>query len=218
MSEAKAKQPGKISTFIKWAFSIIATLFISLVISIVIEILGITFDWWQQPGHLHAKHMFTSEINWVLGDFLSTNNWYQNKFVSFFKYLYEILIINTGLEFLLKKTNFVGEYLLAVVYIIQVVIVRILIILCAIPAFLLINVFVASDGLLYRELRKLGGDREHPFIYHHSKRWIKPLVGLPIVLLLASPFSVHPTIFILVITIVPSVFIWLAFALFMKYL
>jgi hypothetical protein len=37
---------------------------ISIFLSIVIEWLGIVFDWWQLPQHYHAKNMFDAELNW----------------------------------------------------------------------------------------------------------------------------------------------------------
>jgi hypothetical protein len=48
---------------------------------IVIEWLGIVFDWWQLPQHYHAKNMFDAELNWALGDFLSNNLFYKNTFL-----------------------------------------------------------------------------------------------------------------------------------------
>jgi muconolactone delta-isomerase len=48
-------------------------------LSIVIEWLGIVFDWWQLPQHYHAKNIFDAELNWALGDFLSNNLFYNYK-------------------------------------------------------------------------------------------------------------------------------------------
>lgn len=212
------RNPSKLNGFLDYIVRIFVLLFISVVISIVIEWLGMAFSWWDLPKHYHAKNMFKTELGWVLGDFLSHNEFYKDKFIYFFENSYYYLIKQTGLEYLSQNIDFLIEYLLAAIYMVQVIIVRLLIIICAIPAFLLLNSFIVTDGLIMRELRKLGSGMESSFIYHHLKRWIKPLAGLAIILLLSSPISIHPSIFILVFTLIPGFFIWGSVSYFKKHL
>jgi integrating conjugative element membrane protein (TIGR03747 family) len=162
--------------------------------------------------------MFDSEINWVLGDFLSDNYFYKENFIHLFENAYYWAVQQTGLEWLSNNTDYLAQYILSAIYIIQVVVVRLIVILCAIPAFIILNIFFVVDGLFIRQLRKISGATESAYIYHHAKVWIKPLIGLPIVLLLSSPWSVHPSIFILFVSIVPGFFIWSSVAYFKKYL
>jgi hypothetical protein len=73
-------------------------------------------------------------------------------------------------------------------------------------------------GFLLDNLENYQGATESAYIYHHAKRWIKPLIGLPIVLLLSSPWSVHPSVFILFVSAVPGFFVWMSAAYFKKHL
>jgi len=49
-----------------------------------------------------------------------------------------------------------------------------------------------QEGLVRRELRKWGGGAESAFLYHHLKRWLRPLFILGWLVYLAAPFTVHP--------------------------
>lgn len=212
------KRTGKFNRLVNFILSVFGVLLMSILLSIVIEWLGIAFDWWHLKHHHHAKHLFDSEINWVLGDFLSDNRFYQDSFVHIFEQSYYWAIQQTGLEWLSNHSNYLVQYILSAIYIIQVVVVRLMVIVCAIPAFMVLNLFFIADGLFIRQLRKLSGATESAYIYHHAKRWIKPFVGLPIVLLLSSPWSVHPSVFIIVVSLVPGFFVWMSVAYFKKHL
>jgi integrating conjugative element membrane protein (TIGR03747 family) len=216
--DVKKTRTGKFSKAFGFVFDVFALLFITIVLSVIIEWLGIAFDWWDLDKHYHAKSMFDSEINWVLGDFLSDNTFYKENFIHLFENAYYLAVQQTGLEWLSNNSDYLVQYILSAIYIIQVVVVRLIVILCAIPAFIMLNVFFVIDGLFIRQLRKISGATESAYIYHHAKVWIKPLIGLPIVLLLSSPWSVHPSIFILFVSIVPGFFIWSSVAYFKKYL
>ncbi len=216
-NEVNKKAPGKISSAFMWLSGAISVLVISILLSIIIEWLGMAFNWWSEPNYYHAKTMFNTEIDWVLGDFLAEDSVYVNIFLNAFEWSYLWLIDKSGLLYL-SGVDFIANYALAAIYIIQVVLIRLLIILCAIPAFIVINLITTIDGMYIRQLRKFGGATESAFLYHHSKRWIKPIISLFVVLMLASPFSVHPSIFILAISLVPGFFLWLSVAYFKKYL
>lgn len=212
------KRPGKFAKLFNFIFSLFSLLLISIALSIFIEWLGIIFDWWDLKKHYHAKNMFNSELNWALGDFLSNNMFYKDTFLHIFETSYYYAIKQTGLEWLSNNSDYLVQYILSAIYIIQVVVIRLIVIACAIPVFIALNIFFIADGLFIRQLRKLSGATESAYIYHHAKRWIKPLIGFPIVLLLALPWSVHPSVFILFVSIIPGFFIWMSTAYFKKHL
>jgi hypothetical protein len=268
------KSPSKLIGIPTYLFGILSTLFLSIVISIIIEWIGIFFNYWDLPGHLHAKDIFTKELSWVLGDSLSSMqsvaNFYTDAFTQINHYaiqksgieqlalgelslsMFWILIISVFFSYLANWTHFrddfimsfflnilailpilflisvaidiilgfnvLKEYIFAMVYIIQLTIIRVLTILFSFPAFLLITLYVIADGLYQRQIRKLSGAMESSFIYHHTKRWIKPLIAAPMVLLLASPFAIHPSVFVLVATLTPGFFILTTVKYFKKYL
>ena len=214
----KKRSNNKFLQFIEWIVTVFGILVISIIISIIIEWLGIAFDWWQEPGYHHAKTMFETELNWVLGDFLSNQPKISNFFLNTHNSVYYYMIKSTGLEYLSQNmTGFLLVAVLSAIYIIEVVFVRIIVIICAFPAFFILGAVATVDGLYVRKMRQLTGAIEKGGIYHYTKRWIKPLIITPIVLLLASPTSIHPTFFILAISIFPSFTIWLSVATYKKY-
>jgi hypothetical protein len=145
---------GKFSQALFFIISITSILLITIILSIIIEWLGIiiewlgiAFDWWHLEKHYHAKHLFDSEINWVLGDFLSDNSFYKDSFLHIFEQSYYWTIKQTGLEWLSNHADYLVQYILAAIYIIQVVVVRLMVIVCAIPAFIVLN-----QGYFYKTM------------------------------------------------------------------
>ncbi len=100
----------------------------------------------------------------------------------------------SGLEVLRVALRHLGEYLLAAAYITQLVGARLAVVLLALPAYALIGVMGAVDGLVQRDLRRFGGGAESGFMYHHLKTAVRPLFSVPVFLYLISPWSVHPTL------------------------
>ena len=268
------KSPGKFVGVPTYLVSVLAFLFLSIAISVIIEWVGMYFEYWDEPNYQHAKVNFITELNWVLGDSLASMqqaaNFYSYLFETLNYYLVErsglklavageltlsllwILAVTILFSFLANWTKFrddvvmqvflsilgtlpvlfliaiaidivfdlvfLKDYILALVYILQLTIVRVLTILFSLPTFILLTLYIAADGMYQRQIRKLSGAMESSFVYHHSKRWIKPLIGLPIVLLLSSPVAIHPSIFVLVVTLTPGAFLLVSIKYFKKYM
>ena len=268
------KSPSKLIGLPSYIVNILAVIFLSIVISTIVEWIGMYFNYWDEPNYLHAKNTFVTEINWVLGDALSSVQNMANMYSYLFEVLNQHLVEQSGLKLLAAgelsvsllwmfvvsalfiflanwtkfrddiimqiflsilamlpilfliaigidyvfEIGFLKDYILALVYILQLTIVRVLTILFSLPVFVLLTLYIVADGMYQRQIRKLSGAMESSFVYHHSKRWIKPLIGLPIVLLLSSPVAIHPSIFVLVVTLTPGMFLLVSIKYFKKYL
>lgn len=80
------------------------------------------------------------------------------------------------------------KYLIAAAFIILVVMARVLILVLA-----LLSAFVdLVDGLVRRDIRRVGAGRESGFVYHRAKASVLLLAVLPWVVYLALPISVNP--------------------------
>ncbi|VVM25650.1 hypothetical protein BSPWISOXPB_7686 [uncultured Gammaproteobacteria bacterium] len=79
------KRPGKFGKLLNFIVSVFGVLIISIFLSIVIEWLGIVFDWWQLPQHYHAKNIFDAELNWALVIFYQTTCFTKTHFCIFLK-------------------------------------------------------------------------------------------------------------------------------------
>lgn len=84
------------------------------------------------------------------------------------------------------------DYLLAALFTVFTFVVRLTVLTLATPLFLLAVVTGLVDGLMRRDLRKFGADRESSFVYHRAKRTLLPLMVSPWVIYLSLPWSLSP--------------------------
>jgi integrating conjugative element membrane protein (TIGR03747 family) len=84
------------------------------------------------------------------------------------------------------------DYLLAALFTVFTFVVRLAVLTLAMPLFLLALITGAIDGLMRRDLRKFGADRESSFVYHRAKRTLLPLTVSPWVIYLSLPWSLNP--------------------------
>ncbi|MBE0469920.1 MAG: TIGR03747 family integrating conjugative element membrane protein [Methyloprofundus sp.] len=192
----------------------------SVVLSIVIEWMGIFFEWWEQPGAEHAKMMLEKELGWLNSDFKEAMVTPVVIAKIFMHFAYYYLVQMTGLEWLVYKLqeSVLYPYALSAIYTIELAAARLAVIVLSLPAMILFGVFALVDGLVERDLRTWGGGRETSFVYHHARSWITLFIYTPITLYLSSPWSIHPSIFVLMFAIPFGYTIWLSATYFKKYL
>ncbi|OOF53749.1 integrating conjugative element membrane protein [Rodentibacter genomosp. 2] len=183
---------------------VIGTLIFSLLLSIVIEWVGIAFQYWEPPGYLHSKLVMKNEFGWFSTEFqksllystpvefvewaiLQTHHW---------------LFVRTGIQAWLNDPSssewgawiyhYLRDYVESALYVIITFIIRLMIIVLTSPLFLLAALVGIVDGLVQRDLRRFGVGRESAFKYHHAKRAIFPVMLVAWILYLSIPFSIHP--------------------------
>jgi len=212
-------------------------LFLSLIMSIIIEWVGMTM-YWQDEGINHSQNMLQTELNYVNNDFkkslISDNPGQMAKSYSenFLKYTFH----KSGLESLLEwafQSNSSGkwvisktrstiremaDFIVAAITIIQLFAVRLAILVLAIPAFLLFGAVGLVDGLVQRDLRRWGAGRESAFLYHNAKRTILPFLSMPWIVYLAMPNTIHPNFVILPFAVLFGMAIAITSGSFKKYL
>ena len=219
-NKANNEKQGVISRTVGLIFLLISTYIGSLVLSILLEWVGIFFDWWDQPGILHSKISLETELHWLNGDFKQIMVPPVSVALYSLELMYEFIIQATGFEWViqqLKGTPF-HDYFLAAAYVMELNAVRLAVIIMSLPALLMFGIYALIDGLSERDVRTWSGGHETSYVYHHAKSWIKPFFMLPIVIYLSSPWSIHPSIFILVFALPFSYAIWLTALYFKKYL
>lgn len=89
------------------------------------------------------------------------------------------------------------DYLMAAICATQVYVIRLGVMICATPVFLLAGITAAVDGLGQRDLRRFGGGRERGHVYHLARNFVFPAFTLPWVLYMSWPATVHPNLFVL---------------------
>lgn len=215
------KHPGLIQRLIETLVGAILLALLGLVFNVIIEWLGMGFGWWDQPGSSHAREMLRQELVWLGNDFQGTAVPPVEFAVATTHVLYGWLFIWSGQDIALSVIDNMNttlrEYLIAAVVVVQVFAVRIAVILLSLPIFLIVGLVSMTDGLVERELRRWGGGREAGDVFATAKRAIAPAIGLPVLIYLSLPISIHPSLVILPFAGVFAFSLWIAAASFKKY-
>jgi integrating conjugative element membrane protein (TIGR03747 family) len=222
---------GKLLRLVAWAL-------VSLLISILIEWVGMSL-WWPEEGVAHSRMMLETEIGYLSGDLRQTALVTDTAAFgrAFADAAYEGLWVRTGLmrglgwlaepppgdasgfrRLLHGLYAAVADHVLAAAHITQVFALRLAVLTLSLPVFGLASLVGTLDGLVQRDLRRWGGGRESSFLYHHARRLIWPVFLLAWVLYLSLPTSLHPSLAILPFAAVVGVLMAVTAASFKKYL
>jgi len=205
--------------------------------NIVVEWVGMKMLW-PQEGARHSYETLTAELRYLDADFpeglvvASPARFSRELAARVYGKVYqdwrlgEVFRPPAGPQalptsFVGKARSFLGEgsdYLMAAVCATQVYAIRLGVLACASPVFLLAGLAAAADGFGQRDLRRYGGGRERGHVYHLARNFVFPAFTLPWVLYLSWPGTVHPAWFVLPFA---ALFGWLVLVMagsFKKYL
>ncbi|MNQ52507.1 hypothetical protein D3C85_665270 [compost metagenome] len=230
------QRPGLIISAISLVLRIIGLLIASLLFSILIEFAGLMLFWGDQ-GWRHSQAMLTSELSWLSEHFKSSLLIQQPgpTIVHWLNFLNQWLLVKTGFADFAQQARVasqgngfwswinqfyvsIEDFVLAAVYVTFTFVVRLTILVLAIPLFLLAVVTGFVDGLMRRDLRKFGAGRESSFVYHRAKRAVIPLLIVPWIIYLSLPFSLNPMAVFLPCAVLLGVTTAITAATFKKYI
>lgn len=198
---------GRIMSALQWVC-------LALVISIIIEWIGISSIWAGQ-GANHSREILREELGYLNSDF---KEWITGTPPAHIarqtaNFAYRWVVVETGIETFIKWVTparrygespesrrmtfrryylFISDYVLAAIHITQLFAVRITIAALSMPAFIMLGAVGLVEGLVQRDLRRFGGGLESGFVYHEAKKFIAPAVAVAWVVYLALPVSLHP--------------------------
>ena len=236
------QRQGLIVTIVSLPFRLFGVLVASLFLSILIECVGIHF-FWPEQGWRHAADMLDYELNQLSENFTHsavvqepgrTARWLVES-------AYEWIFVRSGLADWMQESSeqasapsrggerdfryyisqvyiWTESYMIAAAFVVLVFIVRLLVLVLTLPLFLLAAFVGLIDGLVRRDIRRMGAGRESGFIYHRAKASLMPLAVLPWIIYLAMPFSVSPLWILLPCAILLGVAVNIAAGSFKKYL
>jgi integrating conjugative element membrane protein (TIGR03747 family) len=206
-SPSQPRSAGLVATLLSLPGQLVAALLGALMIFLLTEWVGIALLWPEQ-GAEHAHRLMIHELSWfsdnviesiVIADPVAHLERVLEK-------TYQWLFVDTGLmNWLAHSTPAESDtwrywsqvYLLASVYAMQTFVLRLFILLLTAPLFILTTLLGIIDGLVRRDIRRLGSGYESGFIYHHARRAIRPVFLLPWMIYLTLPFSVNPDVILL---------------------
>ena len=228
---------GVLSRVLQVLSRLLAWLAFSLLLSIVLEWLGMVY-WWPEAGLAHSAAMLEYEIALVESELdRSLLVGEPQALVLNARDRARALLERTGVAGFVhwaatspdpgsrswparvhRVVHAVSHFLLAALQVIQLFAVRLAILTLAIPAFVLLGAVGLIDGLVARDLRRRGAGRESSFIYHHARAAIPLLLVLPFITYLALPVSLHPGWIVLPAAGLTGLAVTLAARSFKKYL
>ncbi|WP_045391787.1 TIGR03747 family integrating conjugative element membrane protein [Vibrio rotiferianus] len=218
-------QNAKLSTrIVNWVLGIPVAILITLIFSIVVEWVGMNLIW-QDEGVNHSKAMFISEARYL-------NKHFQDsligsspvRFIGFtIKVIDDEVFKPIGMGWYKNRTyrgwrKVVWQHVVSAYYISKVVVLRVLVLLFSIPAYLLFGVVGIVTGLVERDLRRFGAGRESSDRYELARKLVFPSVSLCFILYLSWPNSINPA---LIVVPFAAAFGWalhLTFSNYKKYL
>jgi integrating conjugative element membrane protein (TIGR03747 family) len=178
-------------------------LFMSALISTLIEWLGMFFDWWAIEGIKHSQNMLINELSY-LNARLDKNifepmtgitikevfDFTVGRVSEFFKWL--------GLWSYATSVNGAGfgDYIGAAVNMIILTCIRFMVFIFGLPTYILFGWIGLVVGMVEREKRKAGGGRESGVIFELSKKCVSPSLAVAMFLYLAWPNSINPVFII----------------------
>lgn len=215
------RRRGLVVGLITLPFRLFGVLIASLLISIVVECVGMHLMWKDQ-GWRHSQAMLQYELGHLSNHFTRSvivqepgrtahqlvDTGYQWVFVK--TGLIERLADTAERARAPARTNardfryaisqaytWAENYLVAAAFTTLTFLVRLLILVLSLPLIITAAFVGLVDGLVRRDIRRFGAGRESGFIYHRAKASLLPLALLPWVIYLAMPVSAHPLLILL---------------------
>lgn len=236
------RSPGLISRIIAFPFHLFGALCGSLLLSILIECVGLHVFWHEQSWH-HAQGMFQYELQQTSLHFsrsliMSAPMQTTRRIIS---RAHEAILEDTGLlaprrssssangrdpstkqrglrRYIGVAYDQIATYALAAAYTCLTFLVRLLVLFLTLPLLLLAAIVGLIDGLVRRDIRRFSSRHESGFVYHRAKASVRTLLLLPSVVYLSLPVSVHPLLILLPGAVLLAVAVHLTAATFKKYL
>lgn len=238
---APPRKSGLFTTLLwELPWKVIGILLASLLVSLMIEYVGMTLIW-PEEGAEHSRQVMLTESRYLAENFRQSllhaepvvlvSEWvwqgYTWVFVDsgFIGWMEQARQPRSG-SGLLSTFQRLGsgiaawlwEYLQATVWVTVVFFIRLCILVLSAPLFLMVTVVGVVEGLVRRDLRRYGAGYESSFLYHHAKRFIKPTLYGPCMLYLAWPTAVWPNLLLLPTAIMVGGILTVVTATFKKYL
>lgn len=237
--QQEARPPGLILGLLTLPLRLVGVLGGSLLLSILIECLGVYALWPQQSWH-HAQGMLEFELR-QLSDHFGRSLLVSDPVQTIERIIvtaYEHVFVRSGLlawakpsptssntvhlkglqHILVLARDGVKPYALAAAYTLLTFLARLMVLFLAAPLFVLSALIDLTDGLVRRDVRRFGAGYESGFVHHRARATVMPLAVLPAVTYLALPVSVHPLLILLPGAILLSLAVNITVGSFKKYL
>ena len=229
------KEPGLIGKIISSAVALVVWLVLSLLISIIIEWVGMIW-FWPEQGADHAQAVLASDQAYLSSQLyensLNTKHSVAEKAQNVVVWVEQQTAfsatspnfnarsnktLNSISEWSSEYSRKAEPYLEAASTVTQTFVVRLVLIVFSLPVFLLAGLIGAVDGLVERDLRRWGGGRESSNVFNLAKRSVVPAFVGACVIYISLPFSINPVIVLLPFALLLGLAVRISFERLKKY-
>jgi len=194
---AKSRSSKLVSRVWRVGVNTVYVMVISLVLSIIIELIGIS-TWWRDEGLAKSDAMVQQEIKY-LGEYASKNvfvkdadQWVINSVSNMNE-----AIGKYGGNWLIQSYEQSAVYVLAIINTINIFCLRVFVMLFSMPVYLVFGIIGLTRGLVGRELRKWGGGHESSSMFHLYMDMVPLGFMGSWAVYLTWPFSLNPNYVVL---------------------
>ena len=227
------KEPGLLGKAIASTVALVVWLLLSLLISIMIEWVGMVW-FWPEQGAGHSQTVLTSDIVHLDARLYGHSLTIKHRVTDKVRSVMAWLDSQAGFKRLLSRSNpndtisaireWGGRYYLkaepylqAANTVAQTFVVRLTLIIFSLPIFLLTGIIGAVDGLVERDLRRWGGGRESSNVFNLAKRSVVPAFIGACVIYISLPFSTDPVLVLLPFALLLGLAVRIGFERLKKY-
>jgi len=171
--------------------SVVGCLTLSAFVSVAVEWAGMIW-WWPDEGAGHAARVLRREAGYLHADFRASAGPILGAAERGYFWLFEWTGLSTGLRRLGAGVDR-AEYVHAALITVQILMVRVVLLVCSAPAFVLFGVAGLAGGLTLRDIRRWSAGREFGGVYHIAKRLAPRGLAAAAFIYLSLPCAVHPS-------------------------
>lgn len=220
VGSSRPQSTGVLSSIVGAFFEVMMWLILSLLLSIIMEWIGITF-WWKDQGAVHSLDLYRAEIKNlavglqpIFGGFVPAET-----ASSAINQFYTKVWQDSGiLGWIANGGDTVRQYGLATVNITLLFLTRVFILTMATPVFLLFGIVGLTDGLVERDVRRWSGGRESGYVFHFATKFLKPAIIWAWMIYLAAPIAINPAFVVVPFAVLFAISLRVSAATFKKYL
>ena len=209
--EAQVRQAkrGVIGLTLSTLGALIGAALTASLLSVLLEWAGIALGWWPAT---HSRDLLMIERSYVeaIDDYpLSPLRPTQMTAMAWGQF-------DRGLSFVGLGAS-AGVYGVAAINTVKLLLLRGVIVVLALPGYVLAIVAGLFEGLVARDIRKFTGGHESAYVFHKAKRWIAPSVVVTVTLYLMLPWSVPPALLFAPTMLLAAGMVYIAASRFKKF-
>lgn len=231
----KRREPGLIGKSFSALFQSISWLIISLILSIIIEWIGMAW-FWSEQGAEHAKNVLEGDLVYLNQEFYDQSLTTKKRVIDLTQEAIDWLVRQSWPQSLVHGVNsesnslvsslqgWLGslyrqyrEYIQASGYVVQTFVVRLALVFFSLPTFIIAAFAGAADGLVERDLRRWGGGRESSNMFSIARRSVVPAFISACVIYVSLPFSLNPALVMVPFALLLGIVVRVSFERLKKY-